>query len=141
MRRGLSPGDLGDLLDLPLTATLATYERNGPVRLSAVWHEWSDGGFTIVIGVDGVIARHLRHDPRAAITVHESVPPWRGIEVRTVAAVTGEDAREADGRMARRYLSPEAAKQFAAADRGAQVVVRLVPGELRAWDFADDDLA
>lgn len=141
MRRGLSPGDLGDLLDRPLTATLATYEHSEQVRLSAVWHEWSDGGFTIVIGVDGVIARHLRRDPRAAITVHESVPPWRGIEVRTVAVFTEEDAREADGRMARRYLPPGAAERFVAADRGPQVVVRLVPGELRAWDFADDDLA
>lgn len=141
MRRGLSPSDLGDLLDRPFTATLATYEPSGRVRLSAVWHEWADGGFTIVIGDDGVIARHLRRDPRAAIIVHESNPPWRGLEVRTVVRFVDDDPRAVDRRMAERYIGAEAAERFAAADRGPQVVVRLVPGEARGWDFLDDDLA
>ena len=141
MRRGLDPEDLGDLFDLPLTATLATYQRDGQVRLSAVWHEWRDGGFDIVIGTDGVMARHLAQDPRASITVHESAPPWRGIEIRAVARFVDDDPRAADHRMASRYLDPEQAAGFATADRGDQVVVRLEPGEIRAWDFIDDPLA
>ena len=136
----MTPEDLGDFLDLPITATVATYQPDGRVRLSAVWHEWRDGGFSIVIGTDGVMARHLRADPRVSITVHESSPPWRGIEVRTDARFVGDDAVETDRRLAERYLDPASAEAFATADPGSQVVVRLVPGELRAWDFADDPL-
>jgi hypothetical protein len=42
MRKGLKPDDLGDLLELPVLAVLATYRRNGTVLLSPVWHEWRD---------------------------------------------------------------------------------------------------
>ena len=141
MRKGLTPDDLGDLLDLPITATLATYQADGRVRLSAVWHEWRDGGFTIVIGANSVMAKHLRNDPRVAITVHESSPPWRGIEIRTIAQFVDTDPSEADQQLAARYLSPQEAAAFAAADHGPQTVVRLTPGEIRAWDFADDPIA
>lgn len=48
VRKGLSPGDLGDLLELPLLAVLATYRRDGTVLLSPVWHEWRDNGFNVV---------------------------------------------------------------------------------------------
>jgi hypothetical protein len=33
MRKGLKPDDLGDLLELPILAVLATYRRNGTVLL------------------------------------------------------------------------------------------------------------
>jgi PPOX class probable F420-dependent enzyme len=140
MRRGLTADDLGDFLLQPITATLATYQADGTVRLSAVWFEWSDGGFSIVIGRDGVMARHLGHDPRASLAVHESAPPWRGIEMRTIAEFTDGPAAETDRRMAVRYLGRDRAEAFASAEPEAQILVRLEPGELRAWDFADDPL-
>ena len=40
MRTNLSVADLGDLLDRPLLATLATYRRSGELLLSPVWFEW-----------------------------------------------------------------------------------------------------
>src|SRR5436190_17638831 len=50
LRKGLTPDDLGDLLELPLVAVLATYRRDGTVLLSRVWHEWHDNGFNVVTG-------------------------------------------------------------------------------------------
>lgn len=47
MRKGLTPEELGDLLELPLVAVLATYRRDGSVLLSPVWHQWRDGGFDV----------------------------------------------------------------------------------------------
>jgi hypothetical protein len=49
MRRSLCPEDLGDLLELPLVAVLATYRRDGTALLSPVWHEWRDGGSALQI--------------------------------------------------------------------------------------------
>ena|SRR5712691_2032312 len=82
VRRNLAIEDLGDLLELPLVAVLATYRQGGTVLLSPVWHEWRDGGFNVVTGGDGVKVRHLGRDPRASIVVYEHEPPYRGVEVR-----------------------------------------------------------
>lgn len=129
--------DLGDLAALPLLAVLATYRRDGTVLLSPVWHEWRDGGFQVVTGSRDVKAAHLRRDPRASIVVCEHSPPYRGVEIRCNAKLRTAGADEAVLRIASRYLGREAGAAYAgqAAD---DLLIRLEPGVLRAWDFADD---
>jgi len=78
MRRNLAIDDLGDLVALRLLAVLSTYRHDGTVLLSPVWHEWRDGGFSVVTGSRDVKAAHLRRDPRASIVVCEHTPPYRG---------------------------------------------------------------
>jgi|SRR5215469_12387857 len=137
MRKNLAIDDLGDLVDLPLLAVLATYRRDGTVLLSPVWHEWRDGGFQVVTGRDGVKARHLRRDPRASIVVCEHNPPYRGVEVRCSARLADAAADGAVKRIATRYLGAEGGAAYAAR-AGDDVLIRLEPGDLRAWDFTDD---
>lgn len=136
MRRDLTIDELDDLLDLPLLAVLATYRRDGSVLLSPVWHEWHDGGFSVVTGGNGVKGRHLRRDPRASIVVADPQPPYRGIELRAEARLLPADL-ETIRRIARRYLGEAGSETYA---NGAtdDTVVRLEPGRLRTWDFADD---
>jgi PPOX class probable F420-dependent enzyme len=139
MRKRLAPEDLGDLLEQPRVAILATYRRDGSVLLSPVWHEWRDGGFNVVTMSDDVKAGHMRRDPRASIVVCEDDPPYRGLELRATPTLTPLDDRSVVVRIASRYLGREAGERYA--ETGADdLLVRLEPGELRAWDFADDDL-
>jgi PPOX class probable F420-dependent enzyme len=139
VRKGLTPEELGDLLELPLVAVLATYRRDGSVLLSPVWHEWRNGGFNVQVFSGDVKALHLRRDPRASIVVCDDGPPYRGLELRTEARFGDEDAQAMMLRIATRYLGPQAARRYAETTGGADVlVVRLEPGELRAWDFADE---
>jgi PPOX class probable F420-dependent enzyme len=128
--------DLGDLAELPLLAVLATGRQDGTVLLSPVWHEWRDGGFTVVTGSRDVKAAHLRRDPRASIVLCEHSPPYRGVEVRCRAKLATTGVDDAVRRIASRYLGPDAGAAYAdgAAD---DLIIRLEPGELRAWDFAD----
>jgi thiosulfate/3-mercaptopyruvate sulfurtransferase len=134
MHKDLRPDELGDLLEQPLVAVLATYRRDGTVLLSPVWHRWRDGGFDVVTDRGGIKERHLRRDPRASVLVYEDAPPYRGIEV------SGEARLESSGvafrEIAIRYLGEEAGTAYA-----EQVVdetlIRLEPGRVRAWDFAD----
>jgi PPOX class probable F420-dependent enzyme len=137
VRKGLTPGELGDLLELPRVAVLATYRRDGTVLLSPVWHEWRDDGFNVVTFPDDVKAGHLRRDPRASIVVYEDDPPNRGIEVRTIARLVPLDDRTIVRRIATRYLGAEAAERYLETG-GDDLLIRLEPGRLRAWDFADD---
>jgi PPOX class probable F420-dependent enzyme len=136
MRRGLTPEDLGDLLKLPLVAVLATHRSDGQILLSPLWHEWSDGGFTMVSLATDVKVRHLRADPHASIVVFESSPPYRGIEVRGKAVLTTYEASEVGRRIASRYAEEDdPGEEFPPGD---SVLIRLEPGTLRAWDYADE---
>ena len=136
MRHGLAPEDLDGLLDRPLLAVLATYRANGDVLLSPVWHRWRDGGFDVVTGGDDVKVRHIRADARASVVVCEHAPPYRGIEIRGRAVLRRADA-DVVREIAARYLGAEQGAAYA--DRGYDdTLIRLEPGRLRAWDFADD---
>src|SRR5262249_57022670 len=104
MRKNLRVDELGDLLDLPLLAVLATHRRDGSVLLSPVWHEWHNGGFQIATNGDGAKAKHLHRDPRASIVVCEQTPPYRGVEVRGDAELRTDGAVCVARRIAIRYL-------------------------------------
>jgi PPOX class probable F420-dependent enzyme len=137
MRKNLAIDDLGDLVNLPLLAVLATYRRDGTVLLSPVWHEWRDGAFQVITGSHDVKAAYLRRDPRASIVVCEHSPPYRGVELRCTARLMNAAADDrVVRRIASRYLGAELAAAHAEVARD-DVLIRLEPGELRAWDFAD----
>jgi PPOX class probable F420-dependent enzyme len=138
VRSGLAVEDLGDFLQSKVLATLATYGSDGKVRLSPVWFEWRDGGFNVVVGASDVKSRHLRRDPRVALTVYENEPPYRGVEIRAEARLILEGAAEADRRMAVRYLGRERGDAYLASLDWQELLVRIEPGELRVWDFADE---
>jgi hypothetical protein len=84
-----------------------------------------------------VKAAHLRRDPRASIVVCEQSPSYRRVELRCRAQVVTAGVDDAVKRIASRYLGREAGAAYA--DRaGDDLLIRLEPGELRAWDFADE---
>jgi PPOX class probable F420-dependent enzyme len=136
MRKHLDPSDLEGLLDRPLVAVLATYRPSGDVLLSPVWHRWRDGGFDVVTRGDDVKVRHLRNDPRATMLVYEHEPPYRGIELKG-RAVLGAAERDLVRVIAVRYLGAEEGEAYVAS-AGDDTLIRLEPGNVRAWDFADD---
>jgi PPOX class probable F420-dependent enzyme len=112
MRKGLKADDLGDLLELPVLAVLATYRRDGTVLLSPVWHEWRDNSFNVVTESRDGKAGHLRRGPRASIIVCEDGPPNRGLELRATARLSMLEDQTIVRRIATRYLGPEEGKRY-----------------------------
>jgi PPOX class probable F420-dependent enzyme len=135
--RKFVPEDLGDLLEAPLVAVLATYRKDGSVLLSPVWHQWRDGGFDVVVGPNDMKLKHLRRDPRASVVVYGHEPPYQGLEARGEVLILEEGWAEVLAAMALRYLGPEDGHAYSASAK-AGVLVRLEPAQLRGWDFADD---
>lgn len=139
MRKNLKLEELGDLLDQAKCATLATRFRDGTTLLSPVWHEWRDGGFNVAVGAGDIKARHIERDARVSISVAEDTSPYRGIEVRGRATVGKEGTEEVMRRIAVRYLGSEQGARYADLMSQADLaLIRIEPGVLRAWDFADD---
>lgn len=140
MRKRLQVADLGDLLEQPLNAVLATYLPLGDVLLTPVWHEWRGGGFSVIIVADDIKDRNLRRDPRASLVVAEHGGLNRGMEVRGIARTTRDGVDEVNRRITLRYLGPVRTAMFLQELKGINLVhVRLEPGKLRAWDFADEE--
>ena len=139
MRRKLQVADLGDLLDQPLNAILAISLANDEVLLAPVWYEWRDGGFSAFTEADGVKHRYIERDPRVSIVVAENGGINRGIEVRGIAHISRDGVNNICRRITSRYLPPELAAPFVQQlERVGMVHVRIEPGKLRAWDFADE---
>lgn len=129
--------DLGDLLDLPYCAVLATHRADGSVLLSPVWHEWRDGGFNIGVPLGDIKLKHLSADPRATVVVYDHSWPSRGFEISGEARISTEGRAEVSRRLSVRYLGLTNGNAYAdRVDPG--VVVRLEPGAMRAWDFVDE---
>jgi PPOX class probable F420-dependent enzyme len=138
MRTGLRVEDLDGFLDQPHVAVLATLRADGSVLLSPIWYEWVDGGFNLWVEASNAKTRHLQRDPRATIVVAESEPPLRGVEVRGTAQFIDQDVTRIARRIAARYIGDEDAATDTEALQGADVIIRIEPGHLRVWDFADE---
>jgi PPOX class probable F420-dependent enzyme len=139
MRKDLHPEDLGEFLQQAKCAILATRFRDGRVLLSPVWHEWQNGGFTVIIPAVDIKARHIQREPRVSLVVAEDTPPYRGIEIRGEAKRISGDVRALVRRMAVRYLGEEQGPAYAdAVSQGETMILRIEPGELRVWDFVDE---
>ena len=139
MRKDLRIDQLGGFVEEPWCATIATYRADGTVLLSPVWHEWVDGGFNVVTLANDIKAKHLRRDPRVGFVLAENSPPYRGIEVGAHAKLLDDAGGRALTRIAVRNLGIKRGNAYArAAAEEALVLVRIEPGRLRVWDFADE---
>ena len=140
MRTGIGVDDLGDLLDQPLIAVLATRRADDSIMLSPVWFEWYERGIDVwVPTIEGGKVGHVRRDPRVTVVVANSTWPYKGFELRGEATVSTkpEDFYRVLGRTALRYSGPEAAERMVA-EYQPGAVIRIEPGTIRAWDYADE---
>lgn len=139
MPRDIPIDDLLGFLDRPITSVLATHGPDGRVRLSPVWHEWRDGGFNVVTLEGSEKVRHVRRDPQVSLVVAEQTYPWTGVELRCDAMVLTDGVEEVARRINVRYEGAERGEDFTQETAPASVILRLEPGELRTWDYADEE--
>lgn len=140
MRTHLRLEDLGDLLDQPLIAVLATRRKDDSIMLSPVWFEWHEGGINIWVPTpEGGKVGHVRRDPRVTVVVANHEWPYKGFELRGEATVSTEpdDFYGVLRRTGLRYSGPEAAERMAST-YAPGAVIRLEPGVIRAWDYEDE---
>lgn len=137
MRTGLTLNDLGDLLEQPILAVLATKRKNGTVLLSPVWHEWSGGGFSIVVWANDIKSKNIQANPDVTVLVAETVHPYRSLEISGTATLEAlTDPMPFVTRLGMRYISADGAA-YVEKYRGTEMeLVRVKPGIVRAWDFA-----
>ena len=125
------------LLEAPSPAVLTTYKKDGSALVTPVWFRWDVAAFHVVIAKGDIKLRHLARDPRCILVVFETVPPFRGIEVRGVAELVDGDVTGERVEIAGRYLGSERGGQYAELRKSKPgVLLRLVPDQPRVWDLS-----
>ena len=130
-------GNFKTLLDAPSPAVLATYRREGTVKLSPVWFRYESGYFEVVIADGDVKLKHLSRDPRATLLIFETTPPFRGVQVSDVVEISRANLDEIRRSISSRYLDYEASNAFTESRAGNGVVVRIPDGSTKTWDLAN----
>ena len=124
------------LLEAPSPAVLTTYRKDGSANVSPVWFRWHEDVLEVVIAEGDVKLKHLARDPRCVLLVFETVPPFRGIEVRGTPELVEGDMTSIRAEIAGRYLGAADGERFAATRTKPGVLLRLRATEPRIWDLS-----
>jgi hypothetical protein len=140
MRRGLTPADLGDLFDQPLTAVLSMTLPNGSVFSRPVWHRFVDGKFQFEMPAGDRKIALLEQDPRATVVLAEDAFPYRAIEVRGRMRMTTDEYEAIGTDICRRFVEAfDPTTPIAAYLSDAPGMIgTLEPDVTTCWDYADD---
>jgi len=142
MRRGLGPDELGDLLDLPLAATISIAKPDGTVFSRPVWHRWESGRFVMQLPAGDRKIAMLERDDRLTILLAENRTPYRGLEIRGRARLSSDGYHARAVAICRRYVEaydPETPVERYVSDEPGRIV-EIDADVTHGWDYADDIL-
>ena len=128
--------EFATLFEAPSPAVLTTYRKDGKAVASPVWFRFQGDTFEVVIAENDVKLRHLAVRPECELLVFETVPPFRGMRVRSDRPIlTRDGAQQARQDIASRYLGEERGKRFAAERTSTGILLRLPADHAKTWDL------
>lgn len=96
-----------DLLEPPHFSHVATIGPDGRPRSSVVWHRRAQGGgphdIEFWTGAGTLKTRHLRSNPRIAVSIHDEADPYRYVELLGEAEITAVDNHDLLDALTPRY--------------------------------------
>ena len=140
MRRGLTPSELGDLFEQPLTAVLSIGLPDGSVFSRPVWHRFMDGRFVFQFPADDRKIALLQRDPRATVLLAEDAFPYRSVEVRGRIRMSPDRYHEIGDAICRPYVEAFDPSTDVAAylSKEPGMIAELEAVVMYCWDYADD---
>jgi PPOX class probable F420-dependent enzyme len=116
--------------DNPFACVVTTLRPDGSPHSTVVWVDEDDGDLLFNTAEGRAKPRHLRADPRVAITMVDPADQYRWISVSGTAELTDEGAREHIDKLARKYLGGDDYPWY----RGEQrLIVRIKPEKIDAY--------
>jgi PPOX class probable F420-dependent enzyme len=138
--RKITMEELGDLLEQPRLATLATYKKDGTILLSPVWFEWDGEYFWVSTGEGDIKDRHIQRQPLVSLCIgEEAAYPGRVVEASGLASKMPDPGGAALRRIASRYLGAEVADRWMALyPTVTWILFRIKPDRMRLLDHRDE---
>jgi PPOX class probable F420-dependent enzyme len=100
-------GDQLALLREPLLAFVTTLMADGAPHTTLIWADEESGQARFNTFVGSLKERHLRHDPRLSLAIHDPASPWRGVIIRGRAEMGEEGAMEHAHLLAHKYTGQD----------------------------------
>jgi PPOX class probable F420-dependent enzyme len=98
------PENLVEFLKQPHAAVIATVRSDGAPYSAATWYDWEGGKVLVNMDFERLRLRHIRRDPRVAITVLDIMDWYRAVTVLGRVVELHDDEGLADiDRLSMRY--------------------------------------
>jgi len=119
-----------ELLDGKNFATVATVNPDGGPQTSVVWI--LRDGDTVLFSALSTRRKvlNLTRDPRVSLTVFDAANPYRSVEIRGTAELTGDPGKTLPRALSRKYLGEDPPPE---PDELTRVVVRVIPQKVNAF--------
>ena len=119
-----------ELLDGKNFATVATVNPDGGPQTSVVWI--LRDGDTVLFSALSTRRKvlNLTRDPRVSLTVFDAANPYRSVEIRGTAELTGDPGKTLPRALSRKYLGQDPPPE---PDELTRVVVRVIPQKVNAF--------
>jgi PPOX class probable F420-dependent enzyme len=118
------------LLDGKNFATVATLNPDGGPQASVVWFRRAGDVIEFSVTVDKRKARNLLRDPRISVTVYDTANPYQSVEIRGVAELVEDQAKELPLALSHRYLGADPPPE---PDEVKRLIVRVIPERVNAF--------
>jgi PPOX class probable F420-dependent enzyme len=123
MTTTLTP-DVRALFDGRNFATLATVNPDGSPQTSVVWVLRDGDALLISVLSDRKKARNVARDPRVSVAIHDAANPYTAAEVRGVAQLLPDPAKELPATLSQKYLGVDPPNESADQIR---MTIRITP--------------
>jgi PPOX class probable F420-dependent enzyme len=119
----------------PYVATVTTLRQDGSPHNTIVWIDAEDGVVTFNTAIGRAKERHMRENPRVAVTVVDPDDAYKWISVSGLAELTTEGADDQIDRLAKKYLGQDTYPWHDPEQR--RITVRIRPEIVDAYGLDD----
>jgi PPOX class probable F420-dependent enzyme len=119
--------------DNPYVATVTTLREDGSPHNTIVWIDAEDGTVTFNTAVGRAKERHLRRDPRVAVTVVDPQNTYKWLSVSGRAELTTDGADDQIDKLAKKYLGED--KYPWRSETEQRISVKIRPEQVDATGF------
>jgi len=119
----------------PYVRTVTTLRPDGSPHNTIVWVDTEDGVVTFNTAVGRAKERHLRQDPRAALTIVHPENAYQWVSVNGPAELTIEGADEQIDHLAKKYLGQDEYTWRSAEEQ--RITVRMTPEKVDSTGLAE----
>jgi PPOX class probable F420-dependent enzyme len=121
------------IADNPYIATATTLREDGSPHNTIVWIDAEDGTVTFNTAVGRAKERHLRKDPRAAVTIVHPENTYQWVSISGRAELTTDGADEQIDKLAKKYLGQDKYPWRSAEE--TRITVKITPDKVDSAGF------
>ena len=121
------------IADNPYVATATTLRKDGSPHNTIVWIDAEDGTVTFNTAVGRAKERHLREDPRVAVTVVDPQNTYRWVSVSGRAELRTDGADDQIDKLAKKYLGEDEYPWRNPAEQ--RISIRIRPRHVDSYGF------